>query len=189
MVLPTWSHVLLNDDAPLVERVSRVPPEHRVPNYLARRFSQICSGVMSELWAAEGLLRFEFACMVSIAAAPGLDQTRLAEELGIDRTNTGQVIDGLEAKGLVERRSDPADRRIRRLFLTSKGRTLRRRLDAAALAAQDRILEPLNDEEKVTLLRLLLRVVEANKAYARPGAGRRPPQPGRRRHPDEPAAP
>src|SRR5579859_8073515 len=105
MALPAWSRVLLNEDVPLVDPISRVPPEHRVPNYLARRFSQICSGVLSELWAAEGLQQFEFACMVSIAAAPGLDQTRLAEELGIDRTNTGQVIDGLEAKGLVERRS------------------------------------------------------------------------------------
>ena len=87
----------------------------------ARRFFQICSGIMAELWASEEVLPFKFASMVSIAAAPGLDQTRLAEELGIDRTNTGQVLDRLEAKGLVERRSDPADRRIRRLFLTARG--------------------------------------------------------------------
>jgi len=140
----------------------------------ARRFFQICSGIMAELWASEEVLPFKFASMVSIAAAPGLDQTRLAEELGIDRTNTGQVLDRLEAKGLVERRSDPADRRIRRLFLTARGVALRTRLQAPALAAQDRMLMPLTEDEKISLLRLLMRVVEANEAYARPMAAVRP---------------
>ena len=41
------------------------------------------------------------------------------------------VVDRLEAQGLIERRPDPQDRRMHRLFLTEKGSALREPLDAA----------------------------------------------------------
>jgi hypothetical protein len=44
------------------------------------------------------------------------------------------------------------------------------------LAAQAGIIEPLMPAERMLLVDLLTRVVEANEAHARPGAGRRPPR-------------
>lgn len=180
-VPPLWVRLLLDDAEVSGAGPKAIPPGHRVPSYLARRFFQITNGIMSELWATQDLVPPHFAMLVSIDAQPGLDQKRLADILGIDRTNTGNFLDQLETMGLVERRLDPSDRRVRRLWLTALGAELRRRLQTPAIAAQDRILAALTEDEKVTLVRLLIRVIESNEAYARPGAGRRAPTSGRRK--------
>jgi len=57
---------------------------------------------------------------------------------------------------------------------------VRRRLRPSLLAAQQRLLKPLSKAERAAFLDLLVRVIEANDAYARPGNGRRKP----RRTPD-----
>jgi DNA-binding MarR family transcriptional regulator len=48
-------------------------------------------------------------------------QTELAEQAGTDPMMTSQVTRKLDARGLLERRSDPADGRARRLRLTASG--------------------------------------------------------------------
>jgi MarR family transcriptional regulator, organic hydroperoxide resistance regulator len=50
----------------------------------------------------------------------------LAEALACDASNVTGLVDRLEARGLVERRAAPADRRVRTLVLTSEGIALRR---------------------------------------------------------------
>jgi hypothetical protein len=49
-------------------------------------------------------------------------------------------------------------------------------LRPAALAAQERLLAPLDADERIALLDMLVRIIEANDSYARPGNGRRKPQ-------------
>jgi DNA-binding MarR family transcriptional regulator len=51
-------------------------------------------------------------------------QARLAERAATDTMMTSQVLRRLEARGLLERRSDPADARTRRLVLSADGRAL-----------------------------------------------------------------
>src|SRR5262249_52873421 len=103
-------------------------------------------------------------------------QRHLALVMGIDRTNVGQVVDELEAQGLLERRVSGADRRARELRATARGRELHRRLQPKMLAAQARTLAVLTPGERVLLLNLLAPGVEGNEALARPGAGRRKPK-------------
>jgi MarR family transcriptional regulator, organic hydroperoxide resistance regulator len=59
----------------------------------------------------------------------------LAERLKSDPSNITGLIDRLEARGLVERRPDPRDRRIKGLALTSAGAQLRERLFARLYSA------------------------------------------------------
>jgi DNA-binding MarR family transcriptional regulator len=53
----------------------------------------------------------------------------LGERLVLDSATITGVVDRLERAGLVERRSDPGDRRVNRVALTPKGRALRAPLD------------------------------------------------------------
>lgn len=108
-----------------------------------------------------------------IHEVPEIDQRRLSDALSIVPENISQLVDELEAMGLVERRMNGIDRRTRQLFLTEKGITLRRRIIPDARAANDRILEPLKPNEREAFLKMLIRVIEGNKKYARPGNGRR----------------
>ena len=51
----------------------------------------------------------------------------IADMLRCDASNVTGIVDRLEARGAVERRPDPSDRRVKALVLTRSGRTLRRR--------------------------------------------------------------
>ena len=104
-----------------------------------------------------------------------MDQRRIAELIGTDRTSVSQMIERLVARGLVDQRINGEDRRAREIHITPRGRQLRSSLRPKLLAAQDRMLAPLGPSERRTLMDLLVRVIEANEAHARPGAARRSP--------------
>jgi DNA-binding MarR family transcriptional regulator len=155
---------------------SEILPSHRVPAHLARRFNQICLGVTAEILSGEDLTPLLFGVLAAVFEEPGRGQKQVAERMGVDAVNFGQMIDELEGKGLVERKIDPDDRRARRLYVTERGAALRRRMRPNLLGAQERLLAPLSLEERGALLDMLVRVIEANDSYARPGNGRRKPQ-------------
>jgi DNA-binding MarR family transcriptional regulator len=148
-------------------------PIRPVPAPLARRFQQICASMVATALEGSGVVQLEFAVLVFIDDVSGIDQHTLAEAMGIDRNNVSLIIDHLEKKGLVERRINGADRRARELYLTPNGNELRRRTQPKIRAANDRILAPLKKADQKLFIELLIRLVEGNRAYARPGAGRR----------------
>lgn len=153
----------------------RVPPNHRVPAHLARRFQQICLGIASELTEPVGLTPIEYAVIGALDDAPDTDQGSLAALVGINPVSAHHMTHRLEAAGLVEQRVDPNDRRSRVVRLTARGHALRTELRSGALAVQERILAPLAPAERPLFVDMLTRLVEAHEAYARPGNGRRRP--------------
>jgi DNA-binding MarR family transcriptional regulator len=84
-------------------------------------------------------------------------QLALAQHLGVDRTVMTYLLDNLAEVGLIERRSDPADRRTRRIVATPRGRALLDRLREQLSAAEDRVLAGLDDTEDQQAFRALLR--------------------------------
>jgi DNA-binding MarR family transcriptional regulator len=148
-------------------------PIRRVPVALARRFAQLCTGVVAEVLSGEDLAPLEYAVLVYLGDEPDIDQIGVAARLAIDRNSASLLIEKLEVRGLIERRVDSADRRVRRLRLTRSGDMLQERLRSPMRAAQRRILEPLGSAERELFLDQLVKIIKANEAYARPGLGRR----------------
>jgi len=158
---------------PLVPVATGAPPLVRRAAPLARRFQQVCAGIIAEALADAELVQLEYGSLICIDIEPGLDQRRLAEAMGIDPSNASLIVDRLHAMGLIERRVNGADRRARELYLTPKGKKLWQRLTPKTRAANDRVLAPLAPAERDLFLDFLIRVIEGNRAYALPGAGRR----------------
>jgi DNA-binding MarR family transcriptional regulator len=148
-------------------------PIRRVPIALARRFAQICMGIAAETLEEEGLAPLEYGALAYLGDEPDLDQIGLAARLGIDRNTASLLVEKLEAKGRIERRINGADRRARLLRLTTRGDALHERVRPAMRAGQRRILAALAADEREQFLDQLIRIIKANEAYARPGAGRR----------------
>jgi DNA-binding MarR family transcriptional regulator len=150
-------------------------PIKRIATPLARRFAQICTAVLADMTADVGLTPLQYATLSYLFDEPDIDQNGLAVRLGVDRTSAGQLIDQMESKGLVERRINGQDRRARLLRLSRSGTKLRERLRPKAHLMQARLLGSLTPTEREILLELLVRVIEDNEKYARPGGGRRKP--------------
>jgi DNA-binding MarR family transcriptional regulator len=154
-----------------------LPAYSRSPIALSRRFYQIAVARAAEVQAGHDIVPLEFAVLIHLHASPGIDQNTLAARLALDRTSAGALVHGLEKKGLVRRAVSTTDRRARILDLTARGAALHAKLRPAGEAAQARILAVLTPAERKSLLDMLVRVINANDAYVRPGAGRRKRKP------------
>jgi MarR family transcriptional regulator, transcriptional regulator for hemolysin len=65
-----------------------------------------------------GMTRAQWIILARVERGPGLSQNDLAALLEVEPITVGRLVDRLEARGLLERRADPNDRRIKRLHLT-----------------------------------------------------------------------
>jgi DNA-binding MarR family transcriptional regulator len=74
--------------------------------------------------AALGLTLPQCKALVYLANQEGISQAQLAELTDLEPMTLVRTLDCLESHGLLERRSDPADRRARRLYLKPKGKPL-----------------------------------------------------------------
>ena len=78
-----------------------------------------------------------------------------AEALHCDASNLTGIVDRLETRGLVERRTLTTDRRVKELVLTDAGHEMLRRLEELVTAAPG--LSDLSRDEQVALIGLLRR--------------------------------
>jgi DNA-binding MarR family transcriptional regulator len=90
-----------------------------------------------------------------------MPQREAALQLGYDPSNITALADVLEAKGLLERRLDPSDRRVKTLARTAEGERLVRELDESLSRPPDS-LSRLSPVEKERLLRLLSKAFGPN---------------------------
>lgn len=85
----------------------------------------------------------------------GKTQQELADALMVTKGNVCQVLDGMEADGLLYRRRSG---RTNQIYLTDKGRDLRTELVPTQEAEIERAFSVLSDDEQQTLLNLLRKV-------------------------------
>lgn len=86
-------------------------------------------------------------------------QHHLGAALGVDRTTTVALLAALEARGLIARELDPANRRARRVTLTEAGDELRARAADLLTDCDNRFLAPLSTEERSQILTILRRLI------------------------------
>src|SRR6185312_1941080 len=69
-------------------------------------------------WArGYGMTRAQGVILARLSRQPGMTQNEMAALCEVEPITVGRLVDRLEARGLLERRADPSDRRIRRLHL------------------------------------------------------------------------
>ncbi|GAA3235738.1 MarR family transcriptional regulator [Streptomyces sp. XM83C] len=129
--------------------------------------------------AAEHALTGAQAKLLGLLTLEPLPMRKLAHKLKCEPSNVTGIVDRLEARGLVERRPDPADRRVKVAVATDEGRRIARALrDNLGFAREP--LAALTEDERLNLRDLLRRMLgtEAGGA-ADAGAGGAPDDTGR----------
>ena len=84
-----------------------------------------------------GVTRAQWKVLFRLERQPGLRQVELADLLDIEPITLCRIVDRLEESGLVERTSDPADRRAWRLHVTAQAQPLIEKLKAVAAELVD----------------------------------------------------
>jgi len=122
---------------------------------------------------AFGLTRAQWLIIARLHRRPGLSQSEIADLLEIEKAPAGRLIERMEAKNWLQRRNDDRDRRINRLYLTSKGNRLHAAIWPIAEATVDAALADLSAEERRRLSGLMARVKMTLQALAEHDSARR----------------
>ncbi|GHF72323.1 MarR family winged helix-turn-helix transcriptional regulator [Streptomyces thermodiastaticus] len=100
------------------------------------------------------------ARLLSLLALEPLPMRKLAQKLKCEPSNVTGIVDRLEVRGLVERRADPADRRVKLAAATEEGRRVARELREGLRFAREP-LAGLSEDERLVLRDLLRRMLAA----------------------------
>lgn len=120
----------------------------RFRNWIAvARAHSLWEKVFSEALAPLDIQLAHYDVLANIFHVPGLSQQALAEKLLVGRSAMSMLLPVLEKRGLIERRNDEADKRLRRLWLTPAGEALTRKAMAVHVDEIEAMMQVLTDEE------------------------------------------
>lgn len=100
-----------------------------------------------------GISRAQWVVLVRLDRQEGLKQSELAEILDLQPISLTRLLDRLAENGLIERRADPNDRRVNRLYLTPAARPLLEQLAALGQDMMETVLDGLDTKAIENLLR------------------------------------
>jgi DNA-binding MarR family transcriptional regulator len=143
------------------------------PGHLIRRLQQIAVAVFAQECAGHDVTPVQYAALVAVRDNPGLDATRIAALVAFDRSTIGNVLERLEGKGLIERRANPDDRRVKILKISRRGARLLALCEGAVVRAQERMLDPLDADERRAFTTYMRRIIarQDNAKGVNHGAG------------------
>ena len=142
------------------------PPKTPRPDALTLEVVELIGDVVARFYAdyeeaaGEHTLTGAQARLLSLLSLEPLPMRKLAQKLKCEPSNVTGIVDRLEARGLVERRPDPADRRVKLAAATDEGRRVARGLRDGLRFAREP-LAGLSDAERLSLRDLLRRMLDA----------------------------
>jgi DNA-binding MarR family transcriptional regulator len=140
------------------------PHKSRRPDALTMEVVELIGEVVAryhadyEEAAAGHALTGAQAKLLSLLSLEPLPMRKLAQQLKCEPSNVTGIVDRLEARGLVERRPAPADRRVKVAAATEEGRRVARSLRESLRFAREP-LAALSDDERVSLRDALRRML------------------------------
>ena len=101
----------------------------------------------------------QYAVLLVLEQRPGVSQRELGDELDLDRSTIAELAARMVRNGLVERISDPQDKRRNTLFLTATGRALLAELKPRVGNVERVLTQHLSAAERDTLRQLMERLL------------------------------
>jgi len=131
-------------------------PLHRNLEFLINDVARLMRREYDRRVRDMNLTRSQWWVLVNLIRFDGCNQTELAEELDIGKVALGGLLDRLEAKGWIERRPDPGDRRAKRVYLTEDVRPLIKEMQEKARSVHRQITAHMDRSDQDRLVELLM---------------------------------
>lgn len=132
--------------------------------FLISQIKQLQDRVFSQLlkdYGLEALNGPQGRILFVLWSQDGIPISLLGRETSLAKTSLTGMLDRMEAKSLVERRSDPADRRVQKIFLTPQARNLGEAYRSVS-EAMGRVFFPGFSDEKIQALEQMLERILKN---------------------------
>ena len=107
---------------------------------------------------AHDMTRAQWGILIWLERQPGISQKELSELLEVEPITVARLVDRLEARGMVERRPDPRDRRIWRLHLCPPAVPVLRDIECQRAKITRMLAEGIDDDTLDTVTEAMLRM-------------------------------
>lgn len=128
--------------------------------FLLSQIGHRSAAVFTDLIASIDLTPPHAGILRAIAAEPGRSQQALSGQLGLLPSRVVAYVDELEDRGYVERRRNPADRRLHALHLTASGKKLMSKIGELGRRHDGLLTAGLDAKQRDTLRDLLTTIAE-----------------------------
>lgn len=138
-------------------------PKKPISETIGFLLAQTCKAhrnLADRMLAEVGLHAGQDMILLRLWPEDGLIQADLADHLCVQAATVTKMIHRLVEAGFVERRGDPEDQRISRIYLTEKGRALQQPVEEIWERFEQCSFAALTLEERILLRRLLMQVVD-----------------------------
>jgi DNA-binding MarR family transcriptional regulator len=98
-----------------------------------------------------GITRSRWWVLACLSRHDGMTQSDLAGVLELGKAALGGLIDRLELSGLIQRRSDANDRRVKRIHLTHRGHQMVKEMRQLSHEMSERVLDGLSHDQRLML--------------------------------------
>ena len=105
-----------------------------------------------------GMTRAQWVILSWVELSPGLSQNELAALVEVEPITVGRLVDRLEARGIIERRNDPKDRRLRRLHLTDAARPVLEKIQSYRTSINEQFADLLGQPALAALTESLAKI-------------------------------
>lgn len=139
------------------------PDQHltRFVGYDLKRLSTLVQSDLAQVLDEFNLRIISYSVLTVVVHNPGINQTKLAEALKLERSNLVQIVDELSSRSLLTRAPIENNRRSLALVPTEQGTTLTAAVEVAVAAHEERVFSGLTAAELGSLKRLLLKARQA----------------------------
>lgn len=129
------------------------------PGLLINKLAHAMALEMDRRLKAYDVTMSQWAMLKQLWQQEGRSQVELQELLGLDGATISGLVQRMTHLGLIQRRPDPGDKRVQRVFLTERGRALEQITTIFEKEVNDHALEGFSVDERVFFMRLLVRAL------------------------------
>jgi len=151
---------------PTPSRPSKAPsaPHGTLAWLAAVRAYNLCEAVMTARLAAIGLRVGEHEVLATLASTPGITQQALAARCFVAKSGVSMLVAQMEKQGWVQRESDSADARVKRLSLTEAGMAVARQTLQVQAEVVSAMVASASEADMEVVTRVMDRASEALEA-------------------------
>ncbi|WP_415021448.1 MarR family winged helix-turn-helix transcriptional regulator [Bradyrhizobium sp.] len=139
---------------------------HRAPGYLLRQLDSRAAALYEAHTGQGDLTPRQFGVLLTLFQMGPLSQTELGNQLHLDRSTSGEMLQRMLERKLVSRQPRKEDRRAIEIVLTPQGRSALLKTVERASAAQQALLSPLPDYLRPVFVKCLQILAEADVTAA-----------------------
>ncbi len=138
---------------------------YRGPGFLLTDAAHLLRKLIDRRLQPLGLSRAQWSILAILSNQDGLSQSQISDELEIEKSTAGRLIDQVEKSGWIERRPIPGDRRLWGIHLTDRAQQLITEVESVVLNTRAEMLRGLSAQQQQHLSEML-QTVKSNLSAA-----------------------